>query len=125
MCGEAARPLGQGEAQRHRELGKRSRKRPWSPGELEHVVDGLPKLPPLAEPDVVIGFWNGDPTVQMLEANNDLCGTLLKPCQPGYLLHYELGRTQNIGIVTRLNRFGSASSNDLQRFRHLSEMLKV
>src|SRR3954470_5343390 len=32
-------------------------------------------------------FWNGHPTVQLLEADNDLGAGLLERCQPKYTLH--------------------------------------
>jgi len=70
-------------------------------------------------------FWNGNPTVQLLEADNDLGAMLLERCQPGYSLHSEPEHRQDIVIATLLKRLWkrSASSNHLQQFRHLSEML--
>ena len=71
-------------------------------------------------------FWNGNPTVQLLEADNDLGAMLLERCQPGYSLHSEPEHKQDIVIATLLKRLWkrSASSNHLQQFRHLSEMLE-
>jgi len=71
-------------------------------------------------------FWNGDPTVQLLEADDDRGAMLLEQCQPGYSLHREPENKQDIVIATLLQRLWkrSASANDLQHFRHLSKMLE-
>ena len=71
-------------------------------------------------------FWSGNPTVQLLEADNELGALLLERCQPGYALRSEPEHQQDIVIATLLKRLWkrSASSNDLQPFRHLSEMLE-
>ncbi len=69
-------------------------------------------------------FWNGDPTVQLREADDDLGAMLLERCQPGDTLHSEPEDKQDVVIATLLKRlWGRAGSpNDLQGFRHLSEM---
>src|SRR6516162_2880101 len=71
-------------------------------------------------------FWNGNPTVQLLEADNDLGAMLLERCQPGYSLHSEPEHKQDTVIAALLTRLWKrcASSNDLQQFRRLSEMLE-
>jgi streptomycin 6-kinase len=70
-------------------------------------------------------FWNGNPTMQLLEADQDLGAMLLERCQPGDSLHSEPEHKQDRVIATLLKRLWrrSPSSNDLQSFRHLSEML--
>jgi streptomycin 6-kinase len=72
-------------------------------------------------------FWNGDPTVQLLEADDDLGAMLLERCQPGYMLRSEPEYKQDEVVATLLKRLwrGSAPPNGLHRFRHLSEMLEV
>lgn len=71
-------------------------------------------------------FWNGDPTVQLLDADDDLGAMLLERCHPGYSLHSEPEHKQDIVIATLLKRLWerSASPHDLQPFRHLSRMLE-
>jgi streptomycin 6-kinase len=71
-------------------------------------------------------FWDGDPTVQLIEAEDDLGAMLLERCQPGYSLHSEPEHKQDIVIATLLKRLWkrSASTNDLKQFRQLSEMLR-
>ena len=71
-------------------------------------------------------FWNGNPTVQLLEADDDLGAMLLERCQPGYSLHSEPEHEQDRVIAKLLRRLWkrSASANDLLQFRHLSEMLE-
>ena len=71
-------------------------------------------------------FWNGDPTVQLLEADSSLGAMLLERCQPGYSLRSEPENKQDLVIATLLKRLWkqSAAANELQQFRHLSEMLE-
>jgi streptomycin 6-kinase len=71
-------------------------------------------------------FWNGNPTVQLLEANNDLGAMLLERCYPGHSLHSEPEHRQDVVIATLLMRLWKqpAPSKELQRFRHLSAMLE-
>ncbi len=72
-------------------------------------------------------FWNGNPTVRLLEADDDLGAMLLEHCQPGYMLRSEPEYKQDVVIATLLKRLWrrSASPNGLHRFRHLSDMLEV
>ncbi|MGI8746327.1 MAG: aminoglycoside phosphotransferase family protein [Bryobacteraceae bacterium] len=72
-------------------------------------------------------FWNGNPTVQLLEADDDLGAMLLERCQPGYMLRSEPEYKQDVVIATLLKRLWrrTAPPNGLHRFRHLSDMLEV
>ena len=71
-------------------------------------------------------FWNGNPTVQLIEADDELGAMLLERCQPGHSLHSEPEHMQDIVIATLLKRLWKRSvrSNHLRQFRRLSEMLE-
>jgi len=71
-------------------------------------------------------FWNGDPTVRLLKADDGLGAMLLERCQPGYTLHSEPEHNQDAVIASLLKRLWrrAASPNDLHEFRHLSEMFE-
>ena len=71
-------------------------------------------------------FWNGNPTVQLLEADDDLGAMLLERCQPGDMLRSEPEFKQDVVIATLLKRLWrkSASQRGLHGFRHLSDMLE-
>src|SRR5260221_13512290 len=49
-------------------------------------------------------FWNGNPTVQLLEADDDLGAMLLERCQPGDMLCTEPESKQDLVIATLLKR---------------------
>jgi streptomycin 6-kinase len=96
-------------------------------------ADGTPAVLKLAMPHMEgaqeiqgLRFWNGNPTVQLLDADDDLGAMLLERCQPGYTLHSEPEYKQDVVIATLLKRLWrrSASPDGLHRFRHLSEMLE-
>jgi streptomycin 6-kinase len=72
-------------------------------------------------------FWNGDPTVRLLEADDDLGAMLLERCQPGHMLRSEPEHQQDMVIATLLKRLWrrSAPPNRPHRFRHLSVMLEA
>jgi streptomycin 6-kinase len=72
-------------------------------------------------------FWNGDPTVQLLEGDDERGAMLLEHCQPGSMLRSEPEDKQDEVIAALLKRLWrrSASPAGLHRFRHLSEMLRV
>ncbi len=72
-------------------------------------------------------FWNGNPTVRLVAADDNYGAMLLERCQPGYTLHSEPEYKQDVVIATLLKRLWvrSGSPNDLQQFRHLSDMLEV
>jgi streptomycin 6-kinase len=86
---------------------------------------GMPHMEGASEIDG-LRFWNGDPTVQLLESDHNLGAMLLERCQPGYSLRAEPEHKQDMVIATLLKRLWSRSalSNDLGQFRHLSEMLE-
>ena len=71
-------------------------------------------------------FWNGDPTVQLLEADQERGAMLLEQCQPGYSLRSEQEQNQDVVIAGLLRRLWrrSAPASDLGQFRHLSQMLE-
>jgi streptomycin 6-kinase len=72
-------------------------------------------------------FWNGDPTVRLLEADDDLGAMLLERCEPGDMLRSEPEWKQDeviAGLLKRLWR-RSVPSKELCRFWRLSEMLEA
>ena len=86
---------------------------------------GMPHMEGASEIDG-LRFWNGDPTVQLLEADDDRGAMLLEQCKPGYSLQHEPEHQQDIVIATLLQPLWkrSASAKDLRQFRHLSKMLE-
>ena len=70
-------------------------------------------------------FWNGDPTVQLLEADSYFGAMLLERCEPGYSLRSEPDHIQDKVVSDLLKRLWqkSVSSNNFQQFRHLSAVL--
>jgi streptomycin 6-kinase len=72
-------------------------------------------------------FWNGEPTVALLEADDELGAMLLEPCRPGYMLRAEPPHDQDVVIADLLKRLWrrTASLKNLHRFRHLSTVLEV
>ncbi len=96
-------------------------------------ADGRPAVLKLGMPHMEgaheiqgLRFWNGNPTVQLLDADDDLGAMLLERCQPGYMLRSEPEGKQDVVIATLLKRLWRkpASPNGLRGFRRLSEMLK-
>jgi streptomycin 6-kinase len=72
-------------------------------------------------------FWNGDPTVRLLEADDDLGAMLLERCEPRDMLRSESEWKQDeviAGLLKRLWR-RSVPPNELCRFRRLWEMLEA
>ena len=97
-------------------------------------ADSTPAVLKLAMPhmegqDEIRGlrFWNGNPTVRLLEADDDLGAMLLERCHPGYMLRSEPEDKQDVVIAGLLKRLWrkSASPAALSGFRHLSEMLNA
>jgi streptomycin 6-kinase len=82
--------------------------------EGEHEIEGL-------------RFWNGNPTVKLIEADDKSGAMLLERCQPGTSLRSEPEASQDEIIAGMLKRIRSANirSNGFQQFRRLSEMLEV
>ena len=71
-------------------------------------------------------FWNGEPTVRLLEVDEDLGAMLIERCQPGHALRAEPEPEQDFIIAGLLKRLWrkSASRKGLDHFRHISEMLE-
>jgi streptomycin 6-kinase len=95
-------------------------------------ADGTPAVLKLAMPHMEgageihgLRFWNGDPTVQLLEADDELGVMLLESCLPGYMLRSEPEEKQDLVIAGLLKRLWrrSASLNGTRVFKHLSELL--
>ncbi len=96
-------------------------------------ADGTPAvlkigMPHMEGADEIPGlrFWDGDPTVRLLEADDGLGAMLLERCRPGDTLHTEPEPEQDLVIAALLKRLWrrSASLNGLHRFRNLSIMLE-
>ena len=97
-------------------------------------ADGTPAvlkigMPHMEGADEIHGlrFWNGDPTVQLLEADDERGAMLLERCLPGYMLRSEPEEKQDLVIAALLKRLWrtSTSLNGIHAFRHLSELLNV
>ena len=97
-------------------------------------ADGTPAvlkigMPHMEGADEIHGlrFWNGDPTVQLLEADDERGAMLLERCLPGYMLRSEPEEKQDLVIAALLKRLWrrSTSLNAKHAFRHLSELLNV
>src|SRR5437667_11657851 len=97
-------------------------------------ADGTPAIlrigmPHMEGADEIHGlrFWNGDPTVQLLEADDGRGAMLLERCLPGYMLRSEPEEKQDLVIAALLKRLWrrSTSLNGIHAFRHLSELLNV
>lgn len=78
--------------------------------EQEHETDGL-------------RFWAGDPTVRLLESDDELHAMLLERCQPGVTLRVLEEREQDIVISGLLRRLWRPVP-PLHRFRPLSALLE-
>jgi streptomycin 6-kinase len=96
--------------------------------------DGTPAVLKLAMPHMEgeheiegLRFWNGDPTVKLLEADKQRGAMLLERCQPGTALRSEPEPAQDEVIAELLKRIRRANSRSsgFQQFRHLKEMLEV
>jgi streptomycin 6-kinase len=68
-------------------------------------------------------FWNGDPTVRLLESNDELRAMLLERCQPGVTLRALEEREQDIVISGLLRRLWRPVPSP-HRFRPLSALLE-
>jgi streptomycin 6-kinase len=58
-------------------------------------------------------FWNGNPTVQLLEADTGLGAMLLERCHPGHSLHSEPEHRQDEVIAALLQRLWKRSASSL------------
>lgn len=68
-------------------------------------------------------FWDGDPTVRLFEADEDLCAMLIERCEPGTALRSMPQTEQDLvisGLLRRIWRLPPAG----HPFRPLSAMLK-
>jgi streptomycin 6-kinase len=79
--------------------------------EAEHEIDGL-------------RFWDGRPTVRLLEADDDLGAMLLERCEPGTPLR-SLPEVEQDVIVAGLLRRLWRVPDQLHPFRPLSEMIDL
>lgn len=86
---------------------------------------GMPHMECASESDG-LRFWNGNPTVRLLESESELGAMLLERCEPGDSLRSEPEDEQDSVIATLLRRLWKRSEpgNNLRQFRHLSEMLQ-
>ena len=79
--------------------------------EGEHEIEGL-------------RFWNGDPTVRLLEADEEASAMLLEPCKPGTHLRALPESEQDRVIAGLLCRLWRSPSSP-HAFRPLSAMIKA
>jgi streptomycin 6-kinase len=68
-------------------------------------------------------FWNGDPTVRLLEADNQLNAMLLERCEPGTALR-ELAEPEQDLVIARLLRRLWRSPSAPHPFRPLSDLME-
>lgn len=86
---------------------------------------GMPHMEGAQEIDG-LRYWNGDPTVRLLEADDDLGAMLLERCRPGTMLRSEPEPQQDEVIANLAQRLRQRTSLEgLGRFRPLSEMITV
>jgi streptomycin 6-kinase len=94
------------------------------------LADGTPAVLKLGMPHMEgehelhgLRFWQGDPTVRLLEADEDLGAMLLERCQPGTPLR-SLPEPEQDRVISRLLRRLWRSPSPPHPFRPLSAMLK-
>lgn len=68
-------------------------------------------------------FWNGNPTVLLLDADDKLGAMLLERCEPGTTLSAKPETEQDAVIATTAKRLRQTPALPDKRFRHLSEMI--
>jgi streptomycin 6-kinase len=92
------------------------------------LADGTAAVLKLAMPQMEgeqeidgLRFWNGDPTVRLLEADDDLGAMLLERCQPGTTLRTLAEPEQDV-VIARLLRRLWRSPPTPNRFRPLSAL---
>jgi streptomycin 6-kinase len=96
--------------------------------------DGIPAVLKLAMPHMEgeheiegLRFWNGNPTVTLIEADDQSGAILLERCQPGTSLRAEPEASQDeiiAGMLKQIRRVNEQSKG-FHQFRHVSEMLEV
>ncbi len=84
-------------------------------------------MPHMEGADEIAGLrlWNGDPTVRLLEGDEELGAMLLERCMPGAALRSQPERVQDEVIAGLLKRLWRVDSSNVRSgFRHLSKMLQ-
>ena len=90
-------------------------------GTLAVLKVGLPHMEGQGE-IAGLRFWAGDPTVQLLEADEEANAMLLERCEPGTFLRSLPEREQDVVIVELLKRLWRVPPADVS-FQPLSQML--
>jgi streptomycin 6-kinase len=67
-------------------------------------------------------FWDGDPTVRLIEADEDLGAMLLERCEPGTVLRELPEPEQDVVIAALMRRLWRTPARP-HPFRHLSELM--
>jgi len=82
-------------------------------------------MPPMEAAHEIAGlsFWNGDPTVRLLETDNQLGAMLLERCRPGTTLRALEDHEQDAVIGGLLHRLWRSPSTP-NPFRHLSVLME-
>ena len=95
-----------------------ARRADWTPAVLKV---GIPHMEAEQEIDG-LRFWDGDPTVRLLEADNDLGAMLLERCEPGTTLRSLPESEQDVVIAGLLRRVWRVPTRP-HPFRPLSDMV--
>lgn len=93
-------------------------------------ADGMPAVLKLSLPHLEgereadgLRFWDGDPTVRLFEADDELGAMLLERCEPGTALRARPEAEQDLVIAGLLRRLWRAPSSP-HPFRPLAEMIE-
>jgi streptomycin 6-kinase len=84
---------------------------------------GMPHLEGLHEIDA-LRFWNGEPTIRLLDSDRELGAMLLERCDPGSSLWMRPKPEQDVVLAEVLKRLWRTPIEP-HPFRHLSSMLEV
>ena len=86
-------------------------------------------MPHMEGQDEILGlrFWNGNPTVQLLEADLESGAMLLERCLPGTTLHSEPQTAQDEIVAHLLRQMWSRTpgASALRDFRTLSQLIEL
>lgn len=82
----------------------------WPHYEAEHEIEGL-------------RFWNGNPTVRLIDADDSFNAMLLERCEPGVHMRSVLSEREQDVVITTLLRRLCQSPGAIHPFRQLSEMI--
>lgn len=86
-------------------------------------------MPHMEGLDEILGlrFWNGNPTVKLLEADEESSAMLLERCRPGTTLHSEPETTQDEVVASLLKPLWSRTpgASALRAFRPLSLLIEL